>query len=105
LATYATERRTKEIGIRKINGSSIWQVMVWLNIDFLKWVLIGFIIACPVAVYFSQNWLNNFAYRTDGNWWVFGLAGIMVLILALITVSWQSYRAATRNPVEALRFE
>ena len=105
LATYATERRTKEIGIRKINGSSIWQVMVWLNIDFLKWVLIGFIIACPVAVYFSQNWLNNFAYRTDGNWWVFGLAGIMLLILALITVSWQSYRAATRNPVEALRFE
>jgi putative ABC transport system permease protein len=105
LATYATERRTKEIGIRKINGSSIWQVMVWLNIDFLKWVLIGFIIACPIAVYFSQNWLNNFAYRTDGNWWVFGLAGIMLLILALITVSWQSYRAATRNPVEALRFE
>lgn len=105
LASFATERRTKEIGIRKINGSSVWEVMVWLNLDFLKWVLIGFIIACPIAIYFSQNWLESFAYRTDGNWWVFGFAGVIVLILSLLTVSWQSYRAATRNPVEALRFE
>jgi len=105
LTTYATERRTKEIGIRKINGSSIPEIMIWLNLDFLKWVVIGFIIACPMVLYFAQNWLSNFAYKTTGNWWVFVLAGVITFVLALITVSWQSYRAATRNPVETLRYE
>lgn len=103
LATYAAERRTKEIGIRKINGSTIWEVMVWLNLDFLKWVVIGFALACPAAIYFSQKWLESFAYRTTGNWWVYVSAGIISLLLALLTVSWQSYRAAIKNPVDALR--
>ncbi|HBB91343.1 MAG TPA: hypothetical protein DC042_06410 [Bacteroidales bacterium] len=105
LATYATERRTKEIGIRKINGSTVLEIMIWLNLDFLKWVVIGFVFACPAAVYFAQNWLGNFAYKTTGSWWIFGLAGFITLLFALATVSWQSYRAATRNPVETLRYE
>ncbi|MFA6482964.1 MAG: FtsX-like permease family protein [Bacteroidales bacterium] len=105
LATYATERRTKEIGIRKINGSTVLEVMIWLNLDFLKWVAIGFIFACPAAIYFTLNWLDNFAYKTTGNWWIFVLAGFITFTFALAMVSWQSYRAATRNPVETLRYE
>jgi putative ABC transport system permease protein len=97
--------RTKEIGVRKVNGAKISEVMVMLNKDFVKWVVIAFVIATPVAWYTMNKWLQNFAYKTSLSWWVFALAGALALGIALLTVSWQSWRAATRNPVEALRYE
>jgi putative ABC transport system permease protein len=105
LSIHSTEQRTKEIGIRKINGAEITEVIVMLNKDFIKWVAIAIVLAIPVAWYAMNNWLNKFAYKTELNWWIFALAGIIALGIALLTVSWQSWRAATRNPVEALRYE
>jgi len=100
-----TRSRTKEIGIRKINGASIFEILVVLNRDLGRWVLLAFIFATPVAWYAMHKWLQNYAYKTDLSWWVFILAGIIAFTIALLTVSWQSWRAATRNPVEALRYE
>lgn len=97
--------RTKEIGVRKVNGARISEIMAMLNKDFVKWVVIAFVIATPIAWYAMNKWLENFAYKTELSWWIFALAGLMTLGIALITVSWQSWRAATRNPVEALRYE
>jgi putative ABC transport system permease protein len=105
LSTLEAERRIKEIGIRKINGARITEVMSMLNSDFLKWVIIAFIISCPIALFSTHKWLDKFAYRTELSWWVFASVGILILGIALITVSYQSLRAATRNPVEALRYE
>src|ERR1035437_238332 len=105
MIAYLSVRRTKEIGVRKINGARVIEVMLMLSKDFLKWVTIAFVIACPIAWYAMHKWLNNFAYKTELSWWIFGLAGIITLGIALLTVSWQSWRAATRNPVEALRYE
>ncbi len=105
LAAFAAAKRTKEIGIRKVNGATIKEVILMLNKDFVKWVAIAFVIACPIAYYVMSKWLENFAYKTALSWWVFALAGLSTLIIAILTVSWQSYRAATRNPVEALRDE
>lgn len=97
--------RTKEIGIRKVNGAKVTEVMAMLNKDFVKWIVISFVIATPVSLYAIQKWLENFAYKTSISWWVFALAGFMTLGIVLLTVSWQSWKAATRNPVEALRYE
>ncbi len=105
LAIFASERRIKEIGIRKVNGAKISEVMSMLNKDFVKWVIIAFIVATPIAYYAMNKWLENFAYKTSLSWWIFALAGALALGIALLTVSWQSWRAATRNPVEALRYE
>ena len=99
------EQRTKEIGIRKVNGAKISEVMAMLNKDFVKWVIIAFIIASPIAWYTMHKWLEGFAYKTELSWWIFALSGILALSIALLTVSWQSWRAANRNPVEALRYE
>ena len=97
--------RVKEIGIRKVSGAKISEVMSMLNKDFIKWVVIAFIIATPVAYFAMNKWLENFAYKTELSWWIFALAGLLALGIALLTVSWQSWKAATRNPVEALRYE
>ncbi len=105
LTFFVMERRTKEIGIRKVNGARIAEIMVLLNQDFIKWVAIAFVIATPAAYLVMQKWLENFAYKTTLNWWVFALAGLIALMVALLTVSWQSWRTATKNPVEALRYE
>jgi len=94
-------RRTKEIGIRKINGAKISEIMLILNRDLIKWVCLAFFIAVPVSYFVVQKWLQNFAYRTETSWWIFVLAGLIVLMVTLTTVSWQSWRAATRNPVDA----
>jgi putative ABC transport system permease protein len=105
LAEFSIKRRIKEIGIRKVNGARITEIIALLNKDFIKWVLIAFTIAVPVIWYVMNLWLKNFAYRTSLSWWIFALAGVIALGIALLTVSWQSWRAATRNPVEALRYE
>jgi len=97
--------RTKEIGIRKINGAKTHEIITMLNKGFAKWVAIAFVLACPIAWYAMSQWLSNFAYRTELSWWIFALAGLIAMGVALLTVSLQSWRAATRNPVESLRYE
>jgi putative ABC transport system permease protein len=105
MSLFACQKRVKEIGIRKVNGARISEILIMLNSDFVKWVGIAFVVACPVAFYAGHAWLKGFAYKTDLSWWIFVLGGLMALGIALLTVSWQSWRAATRNPVESLRYE
>jgi putative ABC transport system permease protein len=105
LAIFTTKRRTKEIGIRKVNGAKVSEILTMLNKAFVKWVAIAFVIASPVAYYAMNRWLEGFAYKTALSWWIFVLAGLLALGIALLTVSWQSWKVATRNPVEALRYE
>jgi putative ABC transport system permease protein len=105
MSLFACQRRIKEIGIRKVNGAQISEVMTMLNKDFVRWVAIAFVIATPVAWYVMHKWLESFAYKTELSWWIFALAGLLALGIALLTVSWQSWKAATRNPVVALRYE
>ncbi len=105
ISLFTILRKTKEIGIRKVNGAKVSEVLAMLNKDFVKWVAIAFVIACPIAYYAMNKWLENFAYKTTLSWWIFALAGVIALGIALLTVSWQSWRAATQNPVEALRYE
>lgn len=97
--------KVKEIGIRKVNGATVLEIVKMLNYDFIKWVAIAFVIAVPIAWYIMDRWLQNFAYKIDISWWIFAFAGSMAFLIALITVSWQTFLAARRNPVEALRYE
>jgi putative ABC transport system permease protein len=105
LTYHATQSRVKEIGIRKVNGARSYEVVYLLNINFLKWVFIAFVIACPIGWSIINHMEEGIANRATIAWWIFALAGLLTLVIALITVSWQSWRAATRNPVEALRYE
>ena len=105
MSLYYIQQKVKEIGIRKVNGARVSEVIAMLNRDFVKWVAIAFAIAVPIAYYAMNKWLENFAYRTTLSWWIFVLSGLLALGIALLTVSWQSWKAATRNPVEALRYE
>jgi putative ABC transport system permease protein len=105
LSFYTIGQRTKEIGIRKINGASIFSVSQLLCASFTKIIILAFVVACPVAYYLSIKWIEGFAYKTILSWWVFALSGIISLSIALFTVSWQSWKAAIRNPIEALRYE
>jgi putative ABC transport system permease protein len=105
LASFSSERRTKEIGIRKVIGASVPALIVMLFKDFTQWVLLANLIAWPLGWYAMSRWLQNFAYRIDMNWWVFVVSGGIALAVALATVSFQAIKAATANPVEALRYE
>ena len=105
LAEFHTRRRIKEIGIRRVNGATVSEILLHLNWQFLVPVLIAFVIACPIGWYVMDRWLQRFAYRADMSWWIFALAGLVAFTVALITVSWQSWRAATRNPVDSLHHE
>jgi putative ABC transport system permease protein len=105
LSTLQSEKRIKEIGIRKVNGAKISEILAMLNQDFMKWIAVAFVIATPVAWYAMNKWLGSFAYKTELSWWIFALAGLLALGIALFAVSWQSWKAATCNPVEALRYE
>ncbi len=100
LVMMVTVSRTKEIGMRKLNGAKVSEILYLLNKDFIILVISAFLIATPVTWYALHLWLKNFAYRTEISWWIFGLAGIIAFGIALLTVSWQTWRAATRNPVE-----
>jgi len=105
LATFTAQQRTKEIGIRKVLGASVSSIITMLSKDFLKLVFIANIIAWPLAWYGMHQWLQDFAYRIDISWWIFGLAGVAALLIALLTISLQAIKAAVSNPVKALRSE
>ncbi len=105
LAAFITEQRTKEIGIRKVLGASVPEVVALLSGQFMRWVLIANVIAWPLAYYVMNNWLKNFAYRMDISVWIFVASGVMALVIALLTVSLHAIKTATANPVESLRYE
>jgi putative ABC transport system permease protein len=105
ISLHSSRKRTREIGIRKINGAKVSGVISLLNKDFLRWVIIAFVPACLISFYIMNKWLQGYAYRTELNLWIFVLAGMLTVTTTLLTVSWQSWRAATGNPVEALRNE
>jgi len=105
LTFFIVETHTKEFGVRKVNGAKTHEIMRMLHKDFIKWIAMAFIIACPVSYFVMSKWLENFAYKIDLSWWIFALAGLIAMAIALFTVSIQSYRAASKNPVESLRYE
>jgi putative ABC transport system permease protein len=105
LATYTAQVKTKEIGIRKVLGASVAGIVELLSKDFLKLVIIAIVIATPVAWWAINKWLEGFAYRTNISWWVFVIAGILALLIALVTISFQAIKAALTNPVKSLRSE
>jgi putative ABC transport system permease protein len=105
LAAFAAEARTKEIGVRKVLGASVQNVVVLLSGDFVKLVLIAIVIGVPVAAYAMNKWLQNFEYRAGLSWWIFALAGLIAIVIAVATVSFQALKAAIMNPVKSLRTE
>jgi len=105
LSSYTTEQRTKEIGVRKVLGASVPQIILLLSKDFARLTLIAFLVASPLAYYVMNKWLQDFAYRINLGWKTFFMAGILALAIALLTVSYQSIKAALASPVESLRYE
>jgi putative ABC transport system permease protein len=105
LSLFATTQRTKEIGVRKVLGASVSNIVFLLSKDFIRLVVIAFVIASPVAWYVMHNWLQNFAYRIDISWWIFAMAGMLAVIVAFFTISFQAIKAAIANPVKSLRTE
>lgn len=98
-------RRFKEVGIRKAYGATIGEIIILLNGELLKWVLLAYILACPAAWLIARRWIQNFAYRTEISWWIFALAGLAALLISVLTITLQIYRVARQNPVKALRYE
>ena len=105
IALLTIEQRTKEIGVRKVLGASVFSIVTLLSTDFLKLVVVAIVIASPVAWYAMHRWLEGFAYKIDVEWWVFALTGLLAVSIALLTVSYQSVKAALMNPVKSLRSE
>lgn len=105
MATFYMQQRRKEIGIRKVHGSSLSRDIAYLNKDFMKLILLAFIIAIPISYFSMLSWLEGFAYQTAISWWVFAFSGIVTLFIALMTVSWQSWKIAVTNPIDALQVE
>jgi putative ABC transport system permease protein len=103
LATFATQSRMKEIAIRKINGATIPDILSKFNYELLKWILVSFVIACPIGYYAMGKWLNNFAYKTTIGLWIFISSGILAIAVGLLTVSLASIKAAKSNPADTLR--
>lgn len=105
LASFIADQKTKEIGIRKVLGASVVKIVKNLNKSFLKWVLIANLIAWPIAWFAMNRWLENFAYRIGLSWWMFILAAVLAVFIALLTVSFQTVKAALKNPIDSIRYE
>ncbi len=102
---FTAEQRTKEIGIRKVLGANVSGLFALLSKEFLQLVIIALVIASPLAWWAMNKWLENYNYRTDISWWVFAIAGLLAVMIALVTVSFQAIKAAMANPVKSLRAE
>jgi putative ABC transport system permease protein len=105
LASYAAEKRVKEVGIRKVLGASLQHIVFKLSKDFLKYVLIAALIALPLSWFAINKWLQDYAYRVEISWWIFLVAVILALVIALVTISFQAIKAAIANPIKSLRTE
>jgi putative ABC transport system permease protein len=105
LASFTAEQKTKEIGVRKVLGSSVTGIILLLSKEFIKWVVISCVIAFPVAYFLMNDWLSNFAYRTEISVFIFIAATLLTIVIALFTVGYQSIKAALANPVKSLRYE
>jgi putative ABC transport system permease protein len=105
LTTFSAEQRTKEIGVRKVLGANVPSIIALLSKDFLKLVSLSVIIACPIAWFAMDKWLQSFAYRTDVSLWLFVVTASIVFAIAIITISFQAVKAAIANPVKSLRME
>jgi len=105
LVIFSAEQRIKEIGIRKVLGASARQVVALFSKDFLQLMLIAFLIAVPLGWFVMNSWLKDFAYRVAVSWWIFVLAGLASLLVAMLTVGYQAVKAATANPAKSLRSE
>jgi putative ABC transport system permease protein len=105
LTAFMAEQRKKEISVRKILGSGVGEIVKLLSKDFLKLILISFLIASPAAWYIMYNWLQDFAYKISIGWWIFLIAGTIAILIALLTISFQAIKAALANPVKSLRTE
>jgi len=105
LVAYTAEKRTKEIGVRKVLGASVQGIVTLLSKDFVRLVLVAIVIASPVAWYGMNKWLQDFEYRIEIKWWMFAAAGLAATLIALITISFQAIKAAIANPIKSLRTE
>ena len=105
VSLFVTEMRTKKVGIRRVNGATVGEIMTLLNKTYISKIIIAFLISCPFVYYLLSKWLQNFAYKTGLSWWVFGIAGITALVVATLSVSWQSWQAAKKDPVKTLKYE
>jgi len=102
---FIIKSRTKEIGIRKVNGASSMEIVRMLNLIFIRWIVLAFVISMPLVYFIMQRWLQDFAHKTTLDWWIFAVAGLFVMLLSLLSVSWMTWRAATANPVDSLKGE
>ena len=105
LSLFATTQRVKEIGVRKVLGASVTNIVLLLSKDFIRLVIIAFVMAAPLAYYVMHAWLQDFAYRINIEWWVFAIAGLLAVFIALFTISFQAIKVAIANPVKSLRTE
>ncbi len=105
LTAFMIERKIKDIGIHKVLGAKVTEIVFMLSKKYLLWIVISNLIAFPAAYYFMNKWLQSFAYRIEMSWWMFVLSGGIALLIALATVSYQAIKAATANPVKSLRYE
>lgn len=105
LVLFTIDSRIKEIGIKKVSGSTTGSIVIMLNMEYIKWILLSFIIACPIILYLMHKWLESFAYRVNFSWWIFAFAGLITIIISLFTVSWHTWKTATKNPADCLRHE
>ena len=106
MTSFMIKQRHREIGIRKVFGGDISQIVKMLSFEFVKWVIFAFILSVPLSYYLMKTWLvKNFTYQVELEWWIFAISGLLVIIISLLTVSIQAYRAAIMNPVDSLRYE
>jgi putative ABC transport system permease protein len=105
LSAFTAERRTKEIGVRKVLGASVANIVALLSKEFIKLIMIAIVIGSPIAWFGMNHWLSDFAYHVDLAWWMFAAAGLLAIVIALLTVSFQSVKAALTNPVKSLKSE
>jgi putative ABC transport system permease protein len=105
LATFTASKKVKEVGVRKVLGAQVGHVVFLFSKEIVTLLIIAIVIAVPISVFAMKSWLLNYAFRTEISWWVYLLGGALTLGIAMLTIAWQSWKAATRNPVEALRYE